>query len=400
MYFGNDGFHASLLDAVGQAVIATDPQGKVIYWNRAAQELYGWSASEVMGRSIVEVTPSEDLAEQAHEIMGKLMAGRSWTGEFTVRRKDGSTFPALVTDTPVRNEQGNLIAIIGASTDITEIKQTEKLRQSEERFRLLAENAQDLIYRYRLKPTPGFDYVSPSAAVITGYTPEEHYADPELARKVVHPDDEHLIDEVLRRPTSPVTIRWLRKDGTILWTEQRTKGIYDEVGELVAIEGIARDVTERKRVEEALRKAQEFLTGIFDNAPFPIYGVSEEGQIRLVNRYFADFVGIPQDKIIGSFLEDVFTEKEARQFREHNRKVIETEIPVVEEEWTEAPGGRRYFQTIKFPLRDPGSRADAIGGISIEVTERRRSEERLHHQAFYDPLTDLPNRRFFLDRLR
>ena len=370
-------FQRRLLDAVGQAIIATDPQGKIIYWNRAAEKLYGWSTEEVMGRPIVEVTPSEELLERADEIMSELRAGRSWSGEFVVRRKDGSTFPAMVTDTPVYDEQGTLVGIIGVSTDITELKKTEELRLSEERFRLLAENAQDLIYRYRLKPTPGFEYVSPSATAITGYTPEEHYADPELVYKILHPGDRHLVDEVLRSPESLITLRWLGKDGGLIWIEQRVKTIYDEAGELVAIEGIARDVTERKRVEEALRETREFLGGILDNAPLPIYGVSEEGRIRLANRFFADFVGVPQEKVIGSLLEDVFTEEEARQFREHNRRVIETETPLVEEEWAEAPDGRRYFQTIKFPLRGPDMRTVAIGGISLDITERRRAEEAL-----------------------
>src|SRR5918994_1292731 len=370
-------FQARLLDAVGQAIIATDPQGRIIYWNRAAEELYGWPKEEVMGRPIVEVTPSEEMLERAEEIMSELRAWRSWSGEFVVQRKDGGTFPAMVTDTPVHDEQGNLAGIIGVSTDITEIKKMEELRRSEERFRLLAENAQDLIYRYHLKPTPGFEYVSPSATAIIGYTPEEHYADPELRFKIVHPDDRHLIDEALRSPESLITIRWLRKDGGVIWLEQRTKAIYDEVGELVAIEGIARDVTERKRVEETLRTTQEFLRGILDNAPLPIYGVSEEGQIRLANRFFADFVGMPQEKVIGSLLEDVFTADEARQFRENNRRVIETETPLIEEEWAESPDGRHYFQTIKFPLRDPDRRTVAIGGISLDVTERRRAEEAL-----------------------
>jgi PAS domain S-box-containing protein len=370
-------FQARLLDAVGQAIIATDPQGRILYWNRAAEELYGWSKEEVMGHPIVEVTPSEEMLECAEEIMSELRAGRSWSGEFVVQRKDGSTFPAMVTDTPVHDEQGNLEGIIGVSTDITEIKKMEELRRSEERFRLLAENAQDLIYRYRLKATLGFEYVSPSATAIIGYTPEEHYADPELRFKIVHPDDRHLIEEALRSPETPITIRWLRKDGGVIWIEQRTKAIYDGAGELVAIEGIARDITERKRVEEALRTTQEFLGGILDNAPLPIYGVSEEGQIRLANRFFANFVGMPQEKVIGSFLQDVFTADEARQFRENNRRVIETETPLIEEEWAEAPDGRRYFQTIKFPLRDPDRRTVAIGGISLDVTERRRAEEAL-----------------------
>jgi diguanylate cyclase (GGDEF)-like protein/PAS domain S-box-containing protein len=248
----NNRFHERLLDAVGQAVIATDTQGKVVYWNRAAENLYGWLANEAMGRPIVEITPSEELAERAEEIMTALSSGRSWTGEFTVRRKDGTTFSAMVTDTPVHDEQGNLVAIIGVSTDITEIKQSEELRRSEERFRLLAENAQDMIFRYRLRPTPGFEYVSPSATAMIGYTPEEHYADPELGLKIVHPDDRHLIEEVLRHPESPITIRWLRKDGTVIWAEQHNKPIYDDAGELVAIEGISRDVTERKTLEERL----------------------------------------------------------------------------------------------------------------------------------------------------
>jgi PAS domain S-box-containing protein len=370
-------FQARLLDAVGQAIIATNPQGTIIYWNRAAEELYGWPNEEVMGRPIVEVTPSEEMLERAEEIMSELRAGRSWSGEFVVQRKDGSTFPAMVTDTPVHDEQGNLAGIIGVSTDITEFKKMEELRRSEERFRLLAENAQDLIYRYQLKPTPGFEYVSPSATAIIGYTPEEHYADPELRFKLVHPDDRHLIDEALPSPESLITIRWLPKDGGVIWIEQRTKAIYDGAGELVAIEGIARDVTERKSVEEALRTTQEFLGGILDNAPLPIYGVSGEGRIRLANRFFANFVGMPQEKVIGSLLEDVFTADEARQFRENNRRVIETETPLIEEEWAEAADGRHYFQTIKFPLRDPDRRTVAIGGISLDVTERRRAEEAL-----------------------
>jgi PAS domain S-box-containing protein len=370
-------FQGRLLDAVGQAIIATDLQGRIIYWNRAAEELYGWSTEEVIGRPIVEVTPSEEMLERAEEIMSELRAGRSWSGEFVVRRKDGSMFPAMVTDTPVHDEQRTLVGIIGVSTDLTELKKTEELRRSEERFRLLAENAQDLIYRYRLKPTPSFEYVSPSATAITGYTPEEHYADPELRFKIVHPDDRHLIDEVLRSPESLITIRWLRQDGGVIWIEQRTKSIYDVAGELVAVESIARDVTERERVGEALRTTQEFLGGILDNAPLPIYGVSEEGRIRLANRFFADFVGMPQEKVIGSLLEDVFTADEARQFRENNRRVIETETPLIEAEWAEAPDGRRYFQTIKFPLRDPDMRTVAIGGISLDVTERRRAEEAL-----------------------
>jgi len=129
------------------------------------------------------------------------------------------------------------------------------LRQSEERFRRLAENAQDLIYRYEFTPSRGFTYVSPAATPITGYTPEEHYADPELGLKLVHPEDRPLLEQYLQGGgifDRPIILRWVRKDGQIIWTEQRNVPIYDESGRLIAMEGIARDITERMRHEREL----------------------------------------------------------------------------------------------------------------------------------------------------
>ncbi len=136
------------------------------------------------------------------------------------------------------------------------------LRQSEERFRTLAEQAQDIVYRYRLRPTPGFEYVSPAAANITGYTPEEYYADPELGRKLIYHDDRHLLNSYAEANMAgrPLLLRWQHKDGRIIWTEQRNTRVYDETGQLVAVEGIARDVTEREEVTLALAAQAERQT--------------------------------------------------------------------------------------------------------------------------------------------
>ncbi|MEW6528177.1 MAG: ATP-binding protein [Spirochaetota bacterium] len=120
----------------------------------------------------------------------------------------------------------------------------------------LAENAQDIIYRYELLPTPGFTYVSPAATVITGYTPEEHYANPNLGFEIVHPEDRHILQGVLEKKHffEPIVLRWIKKDGTIIWAEQRNVPIYNEDGQLIAIEGIARDITLRKQYEEEILK--------------------------------------------------------------------------------------------------------------------------------------------------
>ncbi len=143
----------------------------------------------------------------------------------------------------------------------------ERLQAGEERFRLLAENAQDMIFRYRLWPALGFEYVSPSVTTITGYTPEELYSDPELVLRLVHPDDQHIIQEGFAalaegRESAAVrssTLRWVRKGGEVRWTEQRTTPIYDEANRLVTIEGIARDVTDQKLADQELRDTVELL---------------------------------------------------------------------------------------------------------------------------------------------
>jgi PAS domain S-box-containing protein len=115
-------FQARLLSAVGQAVIATDTNGKIIYWNYAAEQLYGWLEAEVLGRSIVDVTPAESYQEQAAKIMKRLTAGEYWSGEFLAKRYDGTLFPAIVTNAPITNDKGELIGTIGVSTDISEQK--------------------------------------------------------------------------------------------------------------------------------------------------------------------------------------------------------------------------------------------------------------------------------------
>jgi PAS domain S-box-containing protein len=88
---------SNLLDAVGQAVIATRLDGAIIYWNRFAETLYGWSAQEVIGRNLLEVTPTQATKEQAAEILSRIKAGETWSVEFLVQRRDGTVFPAMVT---------------------------------------------------------------------------------------------------------------------------------------------------------------------------------------------------------------------------------------------------------------------------------------------------------------
>jgi len=143
-----------------------------------------------------------------------------------------------------------------------------------EYFLRLAQYNQDLIYRYELNPIRRFVYVSPSATVMTGFTPEEHYADPDLGFKLIHPEDRHLLEDMIFQADvvpSPKILRWVRKDGSILWTEQHTVPIYDSRGNLMAIEGAARDITQRRQVDKMLSESEARYRYLFDNNPHPMW---------------------------------------------------------------------------------------------------------------------------------
>ncbi len=119
-------FEARLLDAVQQAVIATDTDGRVVFWNAYATRPFGWSAAEALGQSIVELTPTAATRQDAEAIMANLVRGRSWAGEFGVKRKDGSEFTAFVVNSPILDNSGTLIGIIGISTDVSEQRALER----------------------------------------------------------------------------------------------------------------------------------------------------------------------------------------------------------------------------------------------------------------------------------
>jgi PAS domain S-box-containing protein len=137
------------------------------------------------------------------------------------------------------------------------------LRESEERFRLLAEHIQDIVFRYRLLPEPGFEYISPAVAGLTGYQPEDLYANPALVFSAMEPEDRAAVEASWRSPAPPpLTVRWLRPGGGVTWTEQRAVGVRDGNGQVMATEGILRDVTsqieadqERDRLDRELRQA-------------------------------------------------------------------------------------------------------------------------------------------------
>jgi PAS domain S-box-containing protein len=122
-------------------------------------------------------------------------------------------------------------------------------------FELLAERATDLIYRYRVLPSYATEYISRASTTILGCAPEEFYADPELPFKLIDPADRSIALRMRETPADfqdPVRLRWRRPDGGTVWVEHHNVPIYDQAGQVIAIEGIGRDITQILAVKSRL----------------------------------------------------------------------------------------------------------------------------------------------------
>jgi PAS domain S-box-containing protein len=128
-------------------------------------------------------------------------------------------------------------------------------RVEAERLRHLFETIGDVVsYRYRVLPTPGYEYISANCESLVGYTADDFYDDPELWQKLVHPDDRDAMQLMFVPGASPITVRWLARDGEVRWAVQSASTKVDDQGNVIAFEGVVYDITDRVHLAEEQRQ--------------------------------------------------------------------------------------------------------------------------------------------------
>lgn len=163
---------------------------------------------------------------------------------------------------------------------INHLQDARALRESEERYRRLAENAPDVIYRISLVPHLHYEYISRAVEPMTGYTQNEYYANPNMYYETVHPRDRVKLATIVHQGNSgkPVELRWMHRDGEIVWVEQRNLLIKDKNGRVIAMEGIARDINERKKIE-LMRQKQALHDRVMAGAMAILTGYDERKEV-------------------------------------------------------------------------------------------------------------------------
>jgi PAS domain S-box-containing protein len=347
---------------------------KILTVNKAFEKHYGYSKKEAANLLLTDLYPEKDRKPMSSRV--RQLIGSAKMGERFHQKKDGTYITVISSSHDLTYLGKN--ARISVITDITERKKIEEaLRESEERFRRLAENADDAIYRVEFVPEQKFTYVSPAIEKLTGYSPEDHYNDPLLGFKIVHPDDRYLLEKVGEEPgklREPITLRWVGKDGKITWTEQKNVPLFNKKGQLIAIEGIARDVTWRKLQEEEIKKLSKGI----EQSPVLVMITDTKGNIDYVNQKFTEVTGYKKEEVIG---------KNPRILKSGNKPAEEYlelwQTISAGDEWrgeflNRKKNGELYWESASIsPIRNEKGEIAFYIGVKEDITERKKMEDEL-----------------------
>jgi len=240
---------AELLNSLGKAVIATSLDGTVEFWNQAAERLYGWTAQEAIGQNIGDLAVPEQSQDVAGDIMEAVRKGGSWSGGFLVRRKDGTMFPALVTDSGIYRD-GRLVGIVGISINIGRTVLPMLERSSDAALMLRSDAV--------------VTYASPAVRQLFGWDDAAL-----LGRSIVpliHPDDRRDLAGFLERVVTvpgahaPVELR-VRQEGDYVWAEAALTNLLDDP-EVRGVVCNLRPSIRREAFDAAEERARQLQTAL------------------------------------------------------------------------------------------------------------------------------------------
>lgn len=244
-----------LLDTVQQGVVATGKGGGILYWNRYAERLFGWTEAEAWGKTLSLVTPfPEDALKE-----GVLGGNQGWSGEVQALRRNGTRFPAYLTSAPIAREDASLAGVVYTFIDITDRKEAEEaIRISEEKYQNLVENSPTGIFTFREGKVV---FANPRFFQIVGRPLGDLKAVEQRAG--VHPQDWSGVQAIWSRALAGEMVvpvyecRVVRSDGQVRWVICRITVTTDREGRAILVN--IQDITERYHAEQELRDSREVL---------------------------------------------------------------------------------------------------------------------------------------------
>lgn len=365
------------VESSSDAIAMSDPQGHPSYHNKAFIELFEYTAEEL--KAVGGAPAVYHNQDTAREVFDTIMKGGSWNGELEMISKSGRKFPVLLRADAIIDENGKLIGLIGVHTDITERKlMEEKIRENEERYRHITENMSGFVSEM---DTQGiFLYNSPSIRMILGYDPEELIN--RNAFDFVHPEDrERVIDKYMEgirtESEKEVEQRYRRKDGTYIWLRSAGRPIYGSDGKNIGMVVNSIDITERKQVQEELKRIQLINDAILETVPGILYLYDDTGHLVRWNKQHEILTGYSGDEIKGRYIMDWFggVEPDTSDIQKGISDVLTKGYGIAEGHLFKKDGSAIFMFFTGVKLKIDGK--DHLLGIGVDITERKKAEEEI-----------------------
>jgi hypothetical protein len=376
---------AVLIDAIEDyAIFLLGPDGEIRSWNTGAERIMGYTAAEVIGSNFTRFYGPDDLAAEKpqNELRIASREGRVHDEGWRIR-KDGTRFWVTTVISALRDDAGRVTGFAKITRDLTERRAAEeRLRASEEMFRLLVASVRDYAI-FLLDPGGHVLTWNAGAQRIKGYMPEEiighHFSEfypPEDKWKPAYEI------EVAIRDGSVEDEGWrVRKDGTRFWANVVITAVRDERGELRGFTKVTRDLTDRRQAEEELRRSEEMFRLLVGSVKdYAIFFLDPEGHVATWNAGAQRIKGYKPEEIIGQHFSRFYPEedldKPAREL-----EIAKREGSVEDEGWRVRKDGTRFWANVVITaVFDEHRELRGFAKVTRDMTERKRAEEQLFEQ--------------------
>jgi PAS domain S-box-containing protein len=377
---------STIIQSSPLAIITIDPDGNVTKWNPAAEQMFGWLESEVLGQFLPIV--SEDKRNEHLKLRERVLRGEAFTNiEVRRRKKDGSSIDISISGAPLHDSQGRMAGIMSLSADITERKRTEEaLRISQEKLREAHRLAHIGVWNW----VAGTDTVLwteelYSIAGLDPILPAPTYAE---HSNIYAQESWDILKEAVERAmktgeTYQLELKLIRPDGTTRWVNAFGCATYDNHGRIEGLHGTVHDITERKQAEETLQKRESLLQKIFDVLPVGLWFADKDGKLLRGNPAGVKIWGA--EPKIAPAKYGVFKARRLPSGEEIAPEdwalvhTVKERVTVVDEmlEIDAFDGKKKVILNYTAPVLDDQGAIQGAIVVNLDITERKQAEEEL-----------------------